>query len=151
VERSASTSELSLRERESSLPFDDAVNIQYTSGTTGSPKGATLSHHNILNNGFFIGEALAYTERDRICLPVPFYHCFGCVLGNLAVLTHASAVVLPGDAFDADAVLRTVETERCTSLYGVPRPLSTTSRGSAAARSRATRSRGTYGLRPSSQ
>jgi fatty-acyl-CoA synthase len=120
LERGDATSELSLRERESSLQFDDPVNIQYTSGTTGSPKGATLSHHNILNNGFFIGEALAYTEHDRICLPVPFYHCFGCVLGNLAALTHASAVVLPSEAFDADAVLRGVETERCTSLYGVP-------------------------------
>jgi len=118
--RGDATSELSLRERESLLQFDDPVNIQYTSGTTGSPKGATLSHHNILNNGFFIGEALAYTAGDRICLPVPFYHCFGCVLGNLAALTHGSAVVLPGEAFDADAVLRAVETERCTSLYGVP-------------------------------
>ena len=84
-----------LREREASLRCNDPINIQYTSGTTGRPKGATLSHHNILNNGFFIGEQLQYTPDDRICLPVPFYHCFGCVLGSLAVLTHGSAVVLP--------------------------------------------------------
>jgi fatty-acyl-CoA synthase len=86
-----------LREREAALQFDQPVNIQYTSGTTGVPKGATLSHHNLLNNGFFIGERLRYTARDRICLPVPFYHCFGCVLGNLAALTHGSAVVLPAE------------------------------------------------------
>jgi fatty-acyl-CoA synthase len=120
LERGDSLPESSLRARESTLQFDDPINIQYTSGTTGSPKGATLSHHNILNNGFFIGEALAYTERDRICVPVPFYHCFGCVLGNLAALTHGSAVVLPGESFDAEAALRAIETERCTSLYGVP-------------------------------
>jgi fatty-acyl-CoA synthase len=109
-----------LRAREAELQFDDAANIQYTSGTTGSPKGATLSHHNILNNAFFIGETLAYGPGDRICVPVPFYHCFGCVLGNLAALTHGSAVVLPGESFDAEAVLRAVDRERCTSLYGVP-------------------------------
>jgi fatty-acyl-CoA synthase len=109
-----------LRAREEGLQFDDPVNIQYTSGTTGSPKGATLSHHNILNNGFFIGERLRYTPDDRICLPVPFYHCFGCVLGSLAALTHGSAVVLPGESFDAEACLRAVQEERCTSLYGVP-------------------------------
>jgi len=109
-----------LRAREVELQFDDAANIQYTSGTTGSPKGATLSHHNILNNAFFIGETLAYGPGDRICVPVPFYHCFGCVLGNLAALTHGSAVVLPGESFDAEAVLCAVERERCTSLYGVP-------------------------------
>jgi fatty-acyl-CoA synthase len=120
LERGEVISESSLRARESSLQFDDPVNIQYTSGTTGSPKGATLSHHNLLNNGFFIGEALAYTERDRICVPVPFYHCFGCVLGNLAALTHASAVVLPGESFEPEAALGAIETERCTSLYGVP-------------------------------
>jgi fatty-acyl-CoA synthase len=109
-----------LRAREAGLQFDDPVNIQYTSGTTGAPKGATLSHHNILNNGFFIGERLRYTTDDRICLPVPLYHCFGCVLGSLAALTHGSAVVLPGESFDAEACLRAVQEERCTSLYGVP-------------------------------
>jgi fatty-acyl-CoA synthase len=109
-----------LREREATLQFDDPVNIQYTSGTTGAPKGATLSHHNILNNGFFIGERLRYTERDRICLPVPFYHCFGCVIGSLAALTHGSTLVLPGESFEADSCLRAIQDERCTSLYGVP-------------------------------
>src|SRR5438093_333351 len=89
-----------LEARESALQFDDAVNIQYTSGTTGSPKGATLSHHNILNNGFFIGEALRYSERDRVCIPVPFYHCFGMVLGNLACTTHASCMVIPGESYE---------------------------------------------------
>ena len=102
------------------LQFDDPINIQYTSGTTGSPKGATLSHHNILNNGFFIGEALRYAESDRICVPVPFYHCFGCVIGNLAALTHGCAVVIPAEAFDAEATLRPIEAHRCTSIYGVP-------------------------------
>jgi fatty-acyl-CoA synthase len=109
-----------LEAREATLQFDDAVNIQYTSGTTGSPKGATLSHHNILNNGFFVGEMLRYTEHDRICVPVPFYHCFGCVLGNLAAVTHGSAVVIAGESFDPDATLRAIEAERCTSIYGVP-------------------------------
>ena len=109
-----------LRAREDSLQFDDPVSIQYTSGTTGTPKGATLSHHNILNNGFFSGERLQYSSGDRICLPVPFYHCFGCVLGSMAALTHGSAIVLPSEAFEADACLRAVHQERCTSLYGVP-------------------------------
>jgi fatty-acyl-CoA synthase len=109
-----------LREREASVQFDDAASIQYTSGTTGNPKGATLSHHNILNNGFFVGEQIQYSPEDRICLPVPFYHCFGCVLGNLAALTHGSAIVLPSEAFDAEACLRAVQEQRCTSLYGVP-------------------------------
>ena len=109
-----------LAEREAGLGMDDPINIQYTSGTTGYPKGATLSHHNILNNGFFIGETLGYTEDDRVCLPVPYYHCFGCVLGSLAALTHGSAIVLTGESFDAEATLRAIETERCTSLYGVP-------------------------------
>jgi fatty-acyl-CoA synthase len=112
--------EIALRERESSLQFDDPVNIQYTSGTTGLPKGATLSHHNVLNNGYFLGQRLRYTPDDRICLPVPFYHCFGCVMGNLAALTHGSAIVLPAESFSAEATLRAVEAERCTSLYGVP-------------------------------
>jgi fatty-acyl-CoA synthase len=109
-----------LRRRMAGLEFDDAVNIQYTSGTTGFPKGATLSHHNVLNNGFFVGEGCGYTERDRVCVPVPFYHCFGMVLGNLACTTHGATIVLPEAAFDPLAVLETVEDERCTSLYGVP-------------------------------
>jgi fatty-acyl-CoA synthase len=109
-----------LAERGAELEFDDPINIQYTSGTTGFPKGATLSHHNILNNGFFIGERLKLTPQDRICLPVPFYHCFGMVLGNLAAMTHGSAIVLPGEAFDPQACLETVQEERCTALYGVP-------------------------------
>ncbi len=109
-----------LRRAEEAVQFDDPVNIQYTSGTTGSPKGATLSHHNILNNGFFVGEVLRYSADDRVCVPVPFYHCFGCVMGNLAALTHGAAVVVPGESFDAEATLRAVEADRCTSLYGVP-------------------------------
>ena len=109
-----------LTRRETELQFDDAINIQYTSGTTGRPKGATLSHHNILNNGFFTGETLLLTERDRICIPVPFYLCFGMVLGNLACTTHGACMVIPGEAFDALAVLETVAAERCTTLYGVP-------------------------------
>ena len=113
-------SEAQLEERESGLQFDDPINIQYTSGTTGFPKGATLSHHNILNNGFFIGEALSYSERDRVCIPVPFYHCFGMVLGNLACTTHGACMVIPAEAFEPAAVLRTVQEERCTALYGVP-------------------------------
>ncbi len=102
------------------LQFDDPVDIQYTSGTTGSPKRATLSHHNILNNGFFVGEALRYTAGDRICTPVPFYHCFGCVMANLAALTHAAAVIVPAESFDPEATLRAIEVHRCTSIYGVP-------------------------------
>ncbi len=102
------------------LDQDDVVNIQFTSGTTGLPKGATLSHHNILNNGFSVGELLRYTEEDRICLPVPFFHCFGMVMGNLAALTHGACVVIPGPRFGASLVLDTVEEELCTSLYGVP-------------------------------
>jgi fatty-acyl-CoA synthase len=106
---------------EGSLQFDEAINIQYTSGTTGFPKGATLSHHNILNNGFFIGEALRYSAgRDRVCIPVPFYHCFGMVLGNLACTTHGVCMVIPGESYDPLAVMETVQAERCTALYGVP-------------------------------
>lgn len=111
---------VALQEAGDLLQFDDPVNIQYTSGTTGSPKGATLSHHNILNNGYFVGEALRYTSDDRICTPVPFYHCFGCVLANLAALTHAAAVIVPAESFDPEATLRAVEMHRCTSIYGVP-------------------------------
>ncbi len=106
--------------REAGLSFDDPINIQYTSGTTGFPKGATLSHHNILNNGFFIGEGCRYTHADRVCIPVPFYHCFGMVLGNLACTTHGACIVIPAPAFDPAATLRAVQQERCTSLYGVP-------------------------------
>ncbi|MFD6156765.1 AMP-binding protein [Nocardia sp. NPDC060256] len=102
------------------LSIDDPINIQYTSGTTGFPKGATLSHHNILNNGFFVGELCGYTEVDRICVPVPFYHCFGMVMGNLASTSHGATVVIPAPAFDPKATLAAVESERCTSLYGVP-------------------------------
>ena len=102
------------------LSPDDPINIQYTSGTTGFPKGATLSHHNILNNGFFIGELCRYTEIDRVCVPVPFYHCFGMVLGNLAITTHGACIVIPAPVFDARATLEAVQAERCTSLYGVP-------------------------------
>jgi fatty-acyl-CoA synthase len=109
-----------VRRREAGLQFDDPVNIQYTSGTTGHPKGATLSHHNILNNGYFVGEGCRYTEMDRVCIPVPFYHCFGMVLGNLACTTHGAAMIVPAPTFDAGATLQTVQDERCTSLYGVP-------------------------------
>jgi fatty-acyl-CoA synthase len=109
-----------LGEREALLQFDDPINIQYTSGTTGFPKGATLSHHNILNNGLFIGEGCGYSEADRVCIPVPLYHCFGMVLGNLACTTHGAAMVYPAEAFDPEATLAAVQAERCTSLYGVP-------------------------------
>jgi fatty-acyl-CoA synthase len=102
------------------LQFDDPINIQFTSGTTGFPKGATLSHHNILNNGFFLGRAMNFTEHDRVCIPVPLYHCFGMVIGNLGCLAHGSAMVFPSEGFDPLATLETVEAERCTALYGVP-------------------------------
>jgi fatty-acyl-CoA synthase len=109
-----------LHELEATLQFDDPINIQYTSGTTGFPKGATLTHHNILNNGFFIGETLKYTENDRVCIPVPFYHCFGMVLGNLACTTHGATMVVPAEAYDPVLTMQAVQDERCTSLYGVP-------------------------------
>src|SRR5215467_9090358 len=113
-------SEDELARLESGLQFDEPINIQYTSGTTGFPKGATLSHHGILNNAFFIGERLAYTEQDRVCIPVPFYHCFGMVLGNLACTTHGACMVVPAESFDPLATMEAVQEERCSSLYGVP-------------------------------
>ncbi len=106
--------------RAAGLVATDPINIQYTSGTTGRPKGATLTHRNILNNGFLVGEGCGYTEVDRVCIPVPFYHCFGMVMGNLGCVTHGATMVIPGDAFDPVAVLEAVQGERCTSLYGVP-------------------------------
>ena len=102
------------------LQFDDPINIQFTSGTTGSPKGATLTHHNILNNGFFLGQAMRYSERDKVCIPVPLYHCFGMVIGSLACMTHGAAMVYPGEGFEPLTTLQTIAEERCTSLYGVP-------------------------------
>jgi fatty-acyl-CoA synthase len=120
LESGRTVADTALRERMASLSFDDPINIQYTSGTTGFPKGATLTHHNILNNGFFVGEACRYTAEDRVCIPVPFYHCFGMVLGNLACTTHGATIVIPDAAFDPLSTLRSVEEERCTSLYGVP-------------------------------
>ena len=110
----------SLTSRGAGLGAGDPINIQYTSGTTGFPKGATLSHRNLLNNGFFLGEGFRYTEADRVCIPVPFYHCFGMVIGNLACLTHAATIVLPAPAFEPEATLRTVAEQRCTSLLAVP-------------------------------
>jgi len=105
---------------QASLTADDPINIQYTSGTTGFPKGATLSHHNIVNNGYFVGSLCGYSDTDRVCVPVPFYHCFGMVMGNLGCTTHGATIVIPGPAFDPVATLRAVAQERCTSLYGVP-------------------------------
>ena len=120
VDGGQSVDDARLEACESNLTFDDPINLQYTSGTTGTPKGATLSHHNILNNGFFCGEMLGYSERDRVCVPVPFYHCFGMVIGNLACTSHGACIVSPGAAFSAAETLATVAAERCTSLYGVP-------------------------------
>ncbi len=109
-----------LTERESGLSFDDPINIQYTSGTTGFPKGATLSHHNILNNGYFVARAQRWTENDRVCVPVPFYHCFGMVMGNLGATSHGACVVIPAPSFEPAATLAAVQAEKCTALYGVP-------------------------------
>ncbi|HET8989170.1 MAG TPA: AMP-binding protein, partial [Humibacillus sp.] len=109
-----------LARRQAELSPDDPINIQYTSGTTGFPKGATLSHRNILNNGYFVGELCDYTEADRVCIPVPFYHCFGMVMGNLACTTHGACMVIPAPGFDPSATLRATQDEKVTSLYGVP-------------------------------
>jgi fatty-acyl-CoA synthase len=109
-----------LAELAEELQFDDPINIQFTSGTTGSPKGVTLTHHNILNNGYFVGRAMALTKDDRMCIPVPLYHCFGMVMGNLTALTHGATMVYPGEGFDPLVTLTTVEQEKCTTLYGVP-------------------------------
>ncbi|UFQ18944.1 MULTISPECIES: AMP-binding protein [Streptomyces] len=120
LDAAASVTGEQLAAREAELSCDDPVNIQYTSGTTGFPKGATLSHHNILNNGYWVGRTVGYTEQDRVCLPVPFYHCFGMVMGNLGATSHGACVVIPAPSFDPAATLHAVERERCTSLYGVP-------------------------------
>ncbi|MFD4871485.1 AMP-binding protein [Streptomyces sp. NPDC058412] len=120
LERGRQGDPAELARAQAALSPDDAINIQYTSGTTGFPKGATLSHHNILNNGFFVGELCHYTEQDRVCIPVPFYHCFGMVMGNLACTSHGAAMVIPAPSFEPAATLAAVETESCTSLYGVP-------------------------------
>ena len=110
---------MNLRNVSSQLDFDDPINIQYTSGTTGFPKGATLCHHSILNNGFFIGERMRFTDQDRLCIPVPFYHCFGMVLGNLACITDAVPMVLPSEGFDPVQTMKTVSEERCTTTCTV--------------------------------
>src|SRR5690242_16950263 len=109
-----------LAERQADQEFDDPINIQYTSGTTGNPKGATLSHHNILNNGYFVAELQGFTEQDRLCIPVPLYHCFGMVMGNLGCLSHGATMIYPAESFEPRAVLETIQAERCTALYGVP-------------------------------
>ncbi|WP_036284775.1 AMP-binding protein [Microbacterium luticocti] len=118
--RGAATDRAALTDAAAALTFDQPINIQYTSGTTGFPKGATLSHHNILNNGFFVGEGVGYTEADRVCVPVPLYHCFGMVMGVLGAHSHGACVVLPAPVFDAEATLQSVQDEACTALYGVP-------------------------------
>ncbi|MDD3111217.1 MAG: AMP-binding protein [Methanofollis liminatans] len=120
IEKGAGISPDELREREESLNFDDAINIQYTSGTTGYPKGVVLTHHGVMNNGYFIGEGMGFTEKDRLCIPVPFYHCFGMVLSNMASVTHGTTMVIPCPVFDAEAVLQALQNERCTAVHGVP-------------------------------
>lgn len=120
LERATAVTDAMLSDYEAQLIFDDAINIQYTSGTTGRPKGATLSHHNLLNNAWFMGRTMRYSEADRVCIPVPFYHCFGMVAGSLCCATHGACMVIPAESFDPRAVLEAVQEERCTSLYGVP-------------------------------
>ena len=120
LERAERVTSDEVKERSESLVNTDPINIQYTSGTTGLPKGATLTHRNILNNGYFVGEGCGYTEHDRVCIPVPFYHCFGMVMGNLGCTSHGSTMVIPNDAFEPVSVLEAVQDEKCTSLYGVP-------------------------------
>ncbi|MGA0321568.1 MAG: AMP-binding protein [Ilumatobacteraceae bacterium] len=120
LERAEKATSDEVKERSESLVNTDPINIQYTSGTTGLPKGATLTHRNILNNGYFVGEGCGYTEHDRVCIPVPFYHCFGMVMGNLGCTSHGSTMVIPNDAFEPVSVLEAVQDEKCTSLYGVP-------------------------------
>jgi len=120
LERAERATSDEVKERSESLVNTDPINIQYTSGTTGLPKGATLTHRNILNNGYFVGEGCGYTEHDRVCIPVPFYHCFGMVMGNLGCTSHGSTMVIPNDAFEPVSVLEAVQDEKCTSLYGVP-------------------------------
>ena len=120
LEGAETVSSAQLAEVQGALQFDEPINIQYTSGTTGAPKGATLSHHNILNNGFFVARAMGFSERDRLVIPVPLYHCFGMVMGNLGCMTHGATMIYPGDGFDAEATLTAVENERATALFGVP-------------------------------
>jgi fatty-acyl-CoA synthase len=120
LSKTHNVSDEQLESVENSIQFDDPVNIQYTSGTTGFPKGVTLSHYNLLNNGYFVGKRLGYTEEDKVCIPVPFYHCFGMVIGNLCCTSHGACMVIPSESFEPLKVLKTVEKERCTSLYGVP-------------------------------
>src|SRR5262249_48552800 len=120
AKRGDAVAEREVEKVEATLMFDDPINIQYTSGTTGNPNGATLTHHNILNNAFMVGLSLGCTEADRVCIPVPLYHCFGMVLGNLACTSTGACMVMPGDWFQPAPTLAAVQAERCTSLYGVP-------------------------------
>ena len=120
INRSEACSETALENRQNELNFDDPINIQYTSGTTGFPKGATLSHHNILNNAFFVANTMELTEKDRVIIPVPLYHCFGMVLGNLGCITHGATMIYPSEGFEPLAVLQSAEREKATALYGVP-------------------------------